>query len=175
MKKIYALCILLLFATLIIAKPYTQQGIAYLYDYKTKTKSPVANVSLTVAYAKGPAVSRADGTFTIEFQDFGAGKKLAFEKQPFCQGLIVLNKNASLPKEIRPIIRDELEPAGGVLADEVQMGGIPSIDGGAHAQSAIIERQCAVVETYKWVPRTHTSCSGWVFITVEHITATQHC
>lgn len=92
MKKIYALCILLLFATLIIAKPYTQQGIAYLYDYKTKTKSPVANVSLTVAYAKGPAVSRADGTFTIEFQDFGAGKKLAFEKQPFCQGLIVLNK-----------------------------------------------------------------------------------
>lgn len=66
MKKILALSILLLFATLIIAKPYTQQGIAYLYDYKTKTKSPVANVSLTVAYAKGPAVSRADVFITIE-------------------------------------------------------------------------------------------------------------
>lgn len=66
MKKILALCILLLFATLIIAKSYTQQGIAYLYDYKTKTKSPVANVSLTVAYAKRPAVSWADVFITIE-------------------------------------------------------------------------------------------------------------
>lgn len=92
MKKIFTLCIVLLSATLLLAKPYTQQGIAYLYDYKTKKKSPMANVSLTVAYAKGPAVSRADGTFTIEFQDFGAGKKLAFEKQPFSQGLMVLNK-----------------------------------------------------------------------------------
>ena len=92
MKKTLAFCVALLSATLIFAKPYTQQGIAYLYDYKNKTKNPVANVSLTVAYAKGPAVSRADGTFTIEFQDFGAGKKLAFEKQPFSQGLIVLNK-----------------------------------------------------------------------------------
>ncbi len=92
MKKTLALCIALLSATLLLAKPYTQQGISYLYDYKTKTKKPVANVSLTVAYAKGPAISRTDGTFTIEFQDFGAGKKLAFEKQPFSQGLIVLNK-----------------------------------------------------------------------------------
>lgn len=91
-KKVLVLCIALLSAPLLLAKPYTQQGIAYLYDYKTKTKNPVANVSLTVAYAKGPAVSRTDGTFTIEFQDFGAGKKLAFEKQPFSQGLIVLNK-----------------------------------------------------------------------------------
>lgn len=92
MKKKIAICIALLSATLLFAKPYTQQGIAYLYDYKTKTKTPVANVSLTVAYAKGPAISGADGTFTIEFQDFGAGKKLAFERQPFSQGLIVLNK-----------------------------------------------------------------------------------
>ena len=92
MKKIITLCISLLSATLLLAKPYTQQGIAYLYDYKTKTKKPVANVSLTVAYAKGPAISRADGIFTIEFQNFGAGKKIAFEKQPFSQGLIVLNK-----------------------------------------------------------------------------------
>ena len=92
MKKTLTLCVALFSATLLLAKPYTQQGIAYLYDYKSKTKNPVANVSLTVAYAKGPAISRADGTFTIEFQDFGAGKKLAFEKQPFSQGLMVLNK-----------------------------------------------------------------------------------
>ena len=92
MKKTLVLCVALLASNLLFAKPYTQQGIAYLYDYKTKTKKPVANVSLTVAYAKGPAVSRADGTFTIEFQDFGAGKKLAFEKQPFSEGLTVLNK-----------------------------------------------------------------------------------
>ena len=91
-KKNISLCVVLFSATLLLAKPYTQHGIAYLYDYKTKTKKPVANVSLTVAYAKGPAISRADGTFTIEFQDFGAGKKLAFEKQPFSQGLMVLNK-----------------------------------------------------------------------------------
>ena len=92
MKKMLALFVALLSATICFAKPYTQQGIAYLYDYKSKSKKPVANVSLTVAYAKGPAISRADGTFTIEFQDFGAGKKLAFEKQPFSQGLMVLNK-----------------------------------------------------------------------------------
>ena len=92
MKKAFVLCVALLSATQLLARPYTQQGIAYLYDYKTKTKNPVANVSLTVAYAKGPAVSRSDGTFTIEFQDFGAGKKLAFEKHPFSQGLMVLNK-----------------------------------------------------------------------------------
>ena len=92
MKKTLALCIALFSVTALLAKPYTQQGIAYLYDYKTKTKNPVANVSLTVAYANGPAVSRADGIFTIKFQNFGAGKKLAFEKQPFSPGLIVLNK-----------------------------------------------------------------------------------
>lgn len=92
MKKILTLFVALIIATLLFAKPYTQQGTAYLYDYKTKTKKPLANVSLTLAYAKGPAISRADGTFTIEFQDFGAGKKLAFEKQPFREGLTVLNK-----------------------------------------------------------------------------------
>jgi hypothetical protein len=92
MKRTLILCVALISATLLFAKPYTQQGIAYLYDYKTKTKKPLANVSLTVAYAKGPAVSRANGTFTIEFQNFGAGKKLAFEKQPFSAGLTVLNK-----------------------------------------------------------------------------------
>lgn len=92
MKKLFVLCVALFSANLLLAKPYIQQGIAYLYDYKTKTKNPVANVSLTVAYAKGPAISRTDGIFTIEFYDFGAGKKLAFEKQPFSQGLMVLNK-----------------------------------------------------------------------------------
>ena len=55
MKKTITLCVALLSATLLLAKPNTQQGIAYLYDYKSKTKIPVANVSLIVAYAKGPA------------------------------------------------------------------------------------------------------------------------
>ena len=93
MKRIITLCITLLSATMLFAKPYTQQGVAYLYDYKSKTKRPVANVSLTVEHAKGPAVSRADGTFIIEFQDFGPGRKLYLEKQPYSQGLIVLNKH----------------------------------------------------------------------------------
>ena len=60
-KKTLTLCIALLSAALLLAKPYAQQGIAYLYDYKTK--KPVANVSLTVAYAKGSAISRADGFY----------------------------------------------------------------------------------------------------------------
>jgi hypothetical protein len=47
-KKTLTLCIALLSATLLFSKPYAQQGIVYLYDYKTKTKKPVANVSLTV-------------------------------------------------------------------------------------------------------------------------------
>jgi hypothetical protein len=62
MKKTLALCVALISATLLLAEPYTQEGIAYLYDYKTKTKKPVPNVSLTVAYAKGPAVSRTDSS-----------------------------------------------------------------------------------------------------------------
>lgn len=90
-KKVYITVLILLYAVVTFAKPYTQHGIAYSYDYKTKTKTPVGNVSLKVAYAE-PTVSGADGTFTLRFKDFGPGRKLTNENQPFSQGLIVLNK-----------------------------------------------------------------------------------
>lgn len=91
MKKIIVLCIALLCATILVANPYTQQGIAYLYDYKTKTKNPVANVSLTVVGAQ-PTVSKADGTFTLVLNSFGLGEIISSEKQPYYQGMKVFNK-----------------------------------------------------------------------------------
>lgn len=92
MKKIITLCIALLSATLLLAKPYTQQGIAYLYDYKTKTRKPVANVQITVVGAQ-PTISKDDGTFTLVFDSYGLGDKISFEKQPYYQGMKVFNKN----------------------------------------------------------------------------------
>ena len=77
--------------TLLFAKGGTQQGIAYLYDYKTKTKRPIAEVKLTVAGAK-PTTSRADGTFTLVFDSYGMGDKIANSKDPYCHGLKVFNK-----------------------------------------------------------------------------------
>ena len=47
---------------LVMAKVVSQQGIAFFYDYKTKNKTPIANVSLKVAYAK-PTTSGADGKY----------------------------------------------------------------------------------------------------------------
>ena len=91
MKKTFAFCIALLFTTLLLAKPYTQQGIAYLYDYKTKTKNPLANVSLIVVGAQ-PTISKDDGTFTLVFDRYGLGDKISFEKQPYYQGMKVFNK-----------------------------------------------------------------------------------
>lgn len=91
MKKTLALCIALLSATLLLAKPYTQQGIAYLYDYKTKTKKPVGNVRITVVGAQ-PTISKDDGTFTLVFDSYGLGDKVSFEKQPYYQGMKVFNK-----------------------------------------------------------------------------------
>jgi len=91
MKKSLAICVALLYATLLLAKPYTQQGIAYLYDYKTKTKKPVANVKITVVGAR-PTISRDDGTFTLVFDNYGLGDKISLEKQPYFKGMKVFNK-----------------------------------------------------------------------------------
>ena len=91
MKRIYTFMLTLLFASVMMAKGYRQEGIAYLYDYKTKTKRPIANVSLTVADAK-PTVSGADGTFVLEFENRGLGDKIAHSKQPYYQGLKIFNK-----------------------------------------------------------------------------------
>lgn len=90
-KKIISLCVVLFSATLLLAKPYTQHGIAYLYDYKTKTKKPVANVQITVVGAQ-PTISKDDGTFTLRFDNYGLGDKVNFEKQPYYQGMKVFNK-----------------------------------------------------------------------------------
>ena len=92
MKKTITLLLTLFYAaTPLLAKPYTQQGIAYLYDYKTKTKKPVANVRLTVVGAQ-PTISKDDGTFTLMFDSYSLGDKVSFEKQPYYQGMKVFNK-----------------------------------------------------------------------------------
>ncbi len=92
MKKTVLICLALLCATIFtFGKSYTQQGIAYLYDYKTKTKKPIGNVIITVIGAP-PATSRDDGTFTLEFADFEVGKRIVFAQQPISPGLTVLNK-----------------------------------------------------------------------------------
>lgn len=70
---------------------YNQQGIAYFYDYKTKKKTPLAGVSITANGAQ-PAVSGADGAFTLKFSSLGLGQKISFSKQPFYQGMKVFNK-----------------------------------------------------------------------------------
>ena len=90
-RRISFLVVMLFSFTLLFAKGGTQQGIAYLYDYKTKTKKPIANVQLTVAGAK-PTTSHADGTFTLVFELFGMGDKITHSKQPYYQGLKVFNK-----------------------------------------------------------------------------------
>ena len=76
---------------LVMAKVVSQQGIAYFYDYKTKTKTPIANVSLKVAYAK-PTTSGADGKFTLEFDGLGIGQKITHSEQPYYKGMKVFNK-----------------------------------------------------------------------------------
>lgn len=86
--------LLLLVATFVIAKmfaAYNQQGIAYFYDYKTKKKTPLAGVSIAANGAQ-PAVSAANGTFTLKFSTLGLGQKISFSKQPFYQGMKVFNK-----------------------------------------------------------------------------------
>lgn len=79
------------FAISIVAKGISQPGIAYYYDYKTKTKRPIANVSLKVAYAK-PTISRADGTFTLVFDGLYMGQKITNSEPPYYKGMKVFNK-----------------------------------------------------------------------------------
>lgn len=89
-RTLFSILALFCVATL-FAKGVTQQGIAYFYDYKSKTKRPIANVQLTVAYAK-PTTSAADGTFTLEFGDnVKVGDKITHTKQPFYRGMKVFN------------------------------------------------------------------------------------
>ena len=90
-RRFLFLVIIFFSVTMLFAKGGTQQGIAYLYDYKTKTKRPIAEVKLTVAGAK-PTTSRADGTFTLVFDSYGMGDKIANSKDPYCHGLKVFNK-----------------------------------------------------------------------------------
>ena len=91
MKRYGILLLTLLCPMLVIAKVVSQQGIAYFYDYKTKTKTPIANVSLKVAYAK-PTTSGSDGKFTLEFDGLGIGQKITHSEQPYYKGMKVFNK-----------------------------------------------------------------------------------
>lgn len=93
MKKYIILTIAILCATALFAKGVSQAGIAYFYDYKTKTKQPVANVRLVVAGA-APTTSGADGTFTLVFERFGLGDKIGFSQPPYYQNqkIKVFNK-----------------------------------------------------------------------------------
>ena len=91
MKKFLLFFLIMFFATSLMAKKVTQSGCAYLYDYKTKSKRPIANVKLTVADAE-PTTSGADGTFTLQFTGREIGDRIAHSKQPYYQGMKVFNK-----------------------------------------------------------------------------------
>jgi len=82
---------LFLIPLLVYAKPVTQEGVAYLYDYKTKSKTPLSGVSLTVADAE-PTKSNNNGQFTLRFMSLQKGSKITNVRQPFFKGLKVFNK-----------------------------------------------------------------------------------
>ena len=88
--SIYAITLFLV-PLLVYAKPVTQEGVAYLYDYKTKSKTPLSGVSLTVADAE-PAKSNNNGQFTLRFMSLQKGSKITNVRQPFFKGLKVFNK-----------------------------------------------------------------------------------
>lgn len=73
------------------AKPVIQEGVAYLYDYKKKSKAPLAGVSFTVADAE-PTKSNSNGQFTLSFTTLKKGSKITNVRQPFFKGLKVFNK-----------------------------------------------------------------------------------
>ena len=77
------------------AKPITQEGIAYLYNYKTKSKRPLAGVSFTVADAQ-PTKSNANGEFTLHFMTLKKGSKITNVRQPFFKGLKVSTRRLSM-------------------------------------------------------------------------------
>ena len=102
----------LLISSVLMAKTVSQMGVAYFYDYRTKSKRLIANVQLTVAYAE-PAISAANGTFTLKFEGRSMGDKIARSKQPYYMGMTVFNKKAvdewSVRKTPLQLIMYELE------------------------------------------------------------------
>ena len=80
-----------LFPFLVKAKSVTQEGIAYLYDYKAKLKTPLEGASLYVADAE-PTKSDKSGHFTLNFMTLRKGSKITNVRQPFFKGLKVFNK-----------------------------------------------------------------------------------
>ena len=90
MKRISTILLLLIVALNAFAA-YNQQGIAFFYDFKTKSKTPLSGVSINVNGAQ-PAVSGTGGTFTLKFSALGLGQKISFSKQPYYQGMKVFNK-----------------------------------------------------------------------------------
>ena len=89
--KRFITILIAVFVALNMLAAYNQQGIAYFFDYKTKKKTPLAGVSIAANGAQ-PAVSSANGTFTLKFSTLGLGQKISFSKQPFYQGMKVFNK-----------------------------------------------------------------------------------
>lgn len=87
----YTLFVLMLMPLPIFSKPVTQEGVAYLYDYKTKTKKPLAGVSFTIADTE-PTKSNTNGCFTLCFMTQKKGSKIINIRQPFFKGLKVFNK-----------------------------------------------------------------------------------
>ncbi len=79
--KRFITILIALFVALNMLAAYNQQGIAYFYDYKTKKKTPLAGVSIAANGAQ-PAVSAANGTFTLKFSTLGLGQKISFSKRP---------------------------------------------------------------------------------------------
>ena len=58
------------------AQGVMQQGVAYFYNYKTKTKTPVSGVQLTVMDAQ-PTTSGEGGVFSLKFgKDSKVGDKI---------------------------------------------------------------------------------------------------
>jgi hypothetical protein len=68
-----------------------QQGITYLYNYKTKTKQVLDGVYICVKGAQ-PTTSDANGCFRLVFNGVKVGDRIINETMPLYKGLTVFNK-----------------------------------------------------------------------------------